>query len=639
MNRKLWLALLGVPVLALVVVSAGLILLLRSSAPDPSAFASAAASHAGDVRVAALFAPDPPRQTGNTAWLYLTRDGNPVPDAVVGVEAMMPEMGAMPEMRSRADVKAHGEGIWSASFDLEMGGGWTLEVTVDGKMAALQFTVGSRGLIGDAGSSAPPGPVEVDLAELDLSPEALAKLRQAYLISDEIRARLAVDTLEGVDALAADLLGQLPDDLPEPADAWRDLAAGAAARLAESSDMTKARDHYSELMRGLITIGSGSSALTEGFFVFVCPMTEGFGKWVQVSGQLHNPYMGKSMPGCGTPSTWIGLGPVPGGAYDDAAVTIEPIRQQRFGIRTTRVTRGPVTKRIRALGQVAWADGEVSDVSLTTGGWVRRLRVDAQGMQVRRGQVLFELYSPDLYTAQQEFLLSSTRAPEDPLRVASRQKLLLMGLAPHQLDQLLAAGKPWEQVPILSPVSGYVVDKNIVEGTAFQPGAVLFRIAPLGRVWVEAEVYAEDVPFVDEGTPARISLPTAPDGDYQGAVSQLLPVVSPVQHTRTVRLVLDNPDERLLPGMYADVWLDVPLEDRLVVPETAVIYTGTRRLVFVDGGNGRLVPREVRLGARVEDGWIIEKGVADGEAVVTTGTFLVAAESRMRAATDLWEAR
>lgn len=637
MNRKLT-VFAGTALLLLVVAALFLGGSLRSGAPDPRDFAGAAAARAGNVRVAAFFDPDPPRQKGNVAWLMLTRGGEPVTDATVAVEAMMPEMGAMPEMRSRADVTAYGGGIYRAAFDLEMGGGWTLEVTVDGRLAALQFTVGTRGLVGEEGSTAPPPPAEVLLARVELDPDTVERLRDAVALTDDIRLRLATDAMDGLPELAAELDHRLAVEAPDAIAAWLDVARDGARALGRARDLGAARAAYAELMRALVAVLTANEHLRAGFHVFRCPMAEGFQQWIQTEEELHNPYMGHAMPACGTEGTWVSEGPVPG-SLDEAGVTIEPSRQQRFGIRSARVRSAPVVKTVRGLGRVHWADAEVKEVTLTTGGWVRALHVDTEGQRVARGQVLFEVYSPELYAAQREFLLALGRPADDPLRDASRRKLALLGLTPGQIEELARRGEPSEQVPILSPVAGYVVTKQVVQGSAFSPGAPLYRIAPLGRVWVDAEVYAEDMPRVEVGMPATVRLPGRPDAVYPGAVAQLLPTVSPVQHTRTVRLVLDNPDERLLPGMYADVTLEAQLPARIVVPETAVIHTGTRHLVFVDQGHGRLVPREVELGDHVRDGWVVDRGLVDGEAVVTTGTFLVAAESRMRAATDLWEVR
>lgn len=638
MTRKLTVVVAGTALLVLALAAALVGWPLGSSMPDPVAFQNTASARAGDVRVSAFFEPDPPRQKGNTAWLMLTRGDQPVTDATVAVEAMMPEMGAMPEMRSRADVSSHGDGIYSARFDLEMGGGWTLEVTVDGRMAAFQFTVGTRGLVGEEGSTAPPPPADVVLEPVELEPLLVEQLRTVMALTDDVRLRLATDSMDDLGTLGSDLASRLALQAPDPVAPWLDVARDGAEGLGRARDLEAARLAYAELMRALLAISTADARLREGFHVYRCPMADSFEQWIQTEEGLHNPYMGHSMPGCGVDGEWKSEGPVPG-AHDDAGITVDPSRQQRFGIKSTPVRRTSVTRTIRGLGRVSWADTEVEEVTLTTGGWVRALRVDTEGQQVTRGQVLFEVYSPELFAAQREYLLALSRPADDPLREASRRKLLLMGLRPTQIDALAQRGEPWEQVPILSPVTGYVVAKQVVQGTAFQPGTPLYRIAPLAKVWVEAEVRADDLPLVETGMPATIRLPGRSDAVFSGAVAQLLPSVSPVQHTRTVRLVLDNPGERLLPGMYADVSLQAELPARLIVPETAVIYTGTRRIVFVDQGGGRLVPREVQLGEHTPQGWVIDQGLDEGEAVVTSGTFLVAAESRMRAATDLWEAR
>lgn len=602
-----------------------LLVIACSRAPDPAAFEDAAVATAGQARVEAFFDPDPPRTEDNTVWLHVTRGDRPVTEDVA-VEAMMPEMGAMPEMRSRAETDHVGDGVWRARFDLEMAGGWTLEVDVGERQADFAFTVGSRGLIGeDAGG----GPAEVDLPDTSLPEPVLAPLKEAFAAAEPVRAALRADSLPDDTELVAHLEEALAT--PSPVTPWIEEALRHATELAAAEDLENARIAYGQLNRALLAIASADARLTEGLHVFTCPMTtDTFPKWFQPDPTLDNPYMGAAMPGCGTPTDWTSTGPVPG----EDAVRIDEGRRQQFGIRTAPVQRGTLTMDVRALGRVEWDQAAVRDVVLTTGGYVRDLRVDEVGAHVKRGEVLFTLYGPELYAAQQELLIARGGA----LETAASSRLRLMGMTEAQVAQVLERGTAEQVVPILSPVTGYVVEKDLVQGAAFQAGQRLYRVAALSDVWVEAEVYSEDIPYVREGAVAEVTLPNLPGVRFHSEVRLLQPSVGVAEHTRLVRLSVDNPDERLLPGMYADVRFEVPLPDRLLVPASAVLYTGPRRVVFVDQGGGRLAPREIRVGARSEGRYEVVSGLSEGEQVVVSGTFLVAAESRLRTPTELFEA-
>lgn len=616
-------------VLLLCVAAITAFVVTRPRAPD---LGGAATVVVGDARVQALFDPDPPRTSGNTVWIRATSSAG-APLGPVAVEAIMPAMGAMPEMRAKADVTAVGD-AWRARFDLPMGGGWTLRITAGDATADFGFTVGSPGLVVD-GSGAEAAP-EVDLPDVVLSDAALSALRAAVRLSDTARDRLAHDRTDGLDTLGEEIATRLEAASDPTLGPWLVHGAAAARALAAAADLATARAAYGELMRALVAVASADARLTADLHVFSCPMrTEGFGKWVQTDPTLDNPYQGGAMPGCGVETSWTSEGPVPGDA--DGAVRIDAARRQQFGIRTSPVERRDLTVDVRALGRVAWDETTLVDVALTTGGWIRELRVDETGQRVSRGDVLFTLYSPDLFIAEQEWLLALQRGADDPLAKAGRKKLELLGLTSRQIDQLAARGEASTEAPILSPVTGYVVEKNVVDGGAFTAGERVYRIAPLSRVWVEAEVYSTDVAHVAAGQDATVTLPDLPGASFDATVDLLSPRVGMEEHTRSVRLSLDNPDERLLPGMYAEVRFHVALGERVVVPDSAVIYAGRRRIVFLDEGDGRLVPREITVGTRGEGLVEVLSGVTAGQEVVSSGTFLVAAESRLRAATALWE--
>ncbi|HVR10557.1 MAG TPA: efflux RND transporter periplasmic adaptor subunit, partial [Thermoanaerobaculia bacterium] len=308
--------------------------------------------------------------------------------------------------------------------------------------------------------------------------------------------------------------------------------------------------------------------------------------------------------------------------------------------------RRPLAGGITTVGRVAYDESRLHDVSVKFAGWIGRLYVDQTGQRVRRGQTLFTLYSPELYGAEQEYLaaLASQRAAQatdapdraDYLVEAARQKLRLWDLGDGEIRRFAARGAPEKEVPIASPAAGVVVEKDIVQGASVQPGMKLFRIADLDRVWIEAEVYEGDLPRVRPGTEATATLRAVPGRRLHGRIALIEPAVSAASRTVRVRIEMANPagaaGPDLRPGMYADVELAGAARQALVVPESAVLYTGPRTIVFVDLGGGRFRPREVRLGARSAGAYEVLAGLSAGDRVVTSGNFLLDAESRLTAA-------
>jgi Cu(I)/Ag(I) efflux system membrane fusion protein len=279
-------------------------------------------------------------------------------------------------------------------------------------------------------------------------------------------------------------------------------------------------------------------------------------------------------------------------------------------------------------------------VTIKLDGYITKLHVTRTGQPVKRGQLLFTLYSPDLYAAQQEYLLAKASHVDGPrgdyLIKAAAKKLELWGITPKQLDAIVARGEPMEDMPFYSPASGYVIEKMVVEGNAVEAGMRLFRIAALDKVWVEADLYEAELALVKVKQPATIALSYTPDRTYQGEVGYVYPYLDPMSRTGKVRIELPNKGLELKPDMYATVTFPIDLGERLQIPVDAVIYTGPRRLVFVDDGDGRLRPVEVTLGVRADDVVEVTAGLAEGDVVVTSGNFLVAAESRIRSAARIW---
>jgi Cu(I)/Ag(I) efflux system membrane fusion protein len=209
-------------------------------------------------------------------------------------------------------------------------------------------------------------------------------------------------------------------------------------------------------------------------------------------------------------------------------------------------------------------------------------------------------------------------------------------MSPAQIRELARRGEAWENVPVVAPATGYVIDKDVVEGGRIEAGARVYRIADLSRLWVDAEVYESDLAQVKKGQPVTVQLPYVPGQSFEGTVDYIYPTLDGVTRTGRVRVALDNPGLTLKPDMYADVELAVDLGERLVIPSSAVIYTGPRRLVFVDLGEGRLRPQEIEVGVRAGEYVEVTHGLELGDVVVTSGNFLIAAESRIRSATGYW---
>jgi Cu(I)/Ag(I) efflux system membrane fusion protein len=358
---------------------------------------------------------------------------------------------------------------------------------------------------------------------------------------------------------------------------------------------------------------------------------------------------GEAPPGDGSTPAADAAGPPPSPAAQaehPGEFQMAPERLQRIGVRTARVERRAIAQPIRAAGRVTYDETALQDVSLKVRGWVGALRADAVGDRVEKGGILFTLYSPELLAAQQEYLLvlrSQERAREtsspdrvDGLVDAARNRLRLWDVAPAELAQIARERRALEQLPIRSPASGYVLEKSIVAGSAVEPGQRLYRIAPLDRVWVEAQVYEAEVPLVRVGMPAEVTLPYLPGRRFQGSVAWLYPELSGGTHTARVRVELANPGLELRPDMLATVLLQPPLEERLVVPLSAVLHAGERSFVFLDLGGGRLRPQRVEVGLRSGEEVEIRSGLEEGQAVVASATFLVAAESRLRAALEQW---
>jgi len=334
-------------------------------------------------------------------------------------------------------------------------------------------------------------------------------------------------------------------------------------------------------------------------------------------------------------------GPEPSGQAATAgessvpAIRVDARRRQLIGVRTGQAERRTLHREIRAPGVITWDETGLHDVTLRVDAWVGELHADTTGMAVQQGEVLFTVYGPELLSAQQDYLAAQRSEARqafggDGLLEAARKRLALWGITGEQIRQLEQRGEPLDYLPVHAPRDGILVDKPVVEGSAVRAGQPFMRIADLSRVWIEAQLYDGDLPLVREGMAARIRLPALPGRELDARVDYVYPSFQRSTRTARVRLVLDNPDAALKPDMYADVVLRADLGERLVVPDTAVLIAGQRRIVFLDQGEGLLQPVLVETGQRAGGFVEILDGLEAGDQVVTSGTFLLASESRLQ---------
>ena len=330
-----------------------------------------------------------------------------------------------------------------------------------------------------------------------------------------------------------------------------------------------------------------------------------------------------------------------GGKDPAGTVILETARRQLIGVKTGSVVRKHVVIAIRAMGRVAYDETGLTDISLKYRGWLGKVFANYTGIRVKKGKPLFTIYSPELFAAQEEFLDSLRRTGagngrKRTLLETTRRRLRLWDLTESQITRLAEKGKSGEYIPILSPVTGTVIEKQGVAGSAVRPGMRLYRIADLSHVWVEADLYETDVPLVEVGQPVDQTLSYLPGRIFRGQVSYIYPYLDATTRTGRMRINVPNPDGALKPDMYVNVEFQIPFGEQLVVPQEAVIMAGKTNLVFLDRGDGRLQPQKITLGRKGAEEYVVLDGLQEGDRVVTSGNFLVAAESKLQAGVNKW---
>jgi Cu(I)/Ag(I) efflux system membrane fusion protein len=333
------------------------------------------------------------------------------------------------------------------------------------------------------------------------------------------------------------------------------------------------------------------------------------------------------------------------------SVTIDARRQQLIGVRIVQVTRESLAQTVRAVGVVRYDETRQADVNLKVEGWIRDLYVDTTGQAVEKGQPLFTLYSPDLVTTQQEYLLAlktrdrvqqstiaDARERADELVASARQRLALWDLSPDDLRALDERRQASEAVVFRSPASGFVIEKQALKGLHVMAGQSLYKVADLSGVWVEADVYENEVSGIRLGTVAAVTIDAYPGERFSGRVTYMYPYLDEKTRTNKVRFAFANPRGRLKPGMFANVEVPVGGGTGLTVPINAVLDSGTEQIVFVAQGEGVFEPRKVKVGRHLGDAMHILEGLKEREQVATGAAFFLDSESQLRASLQGYDA-
>jgi RND family efflux transporter MFP subunit len=417
-------------------------------------------------------------------------------------------------------------------------------------------------------------------------------------------------------------------------------ACGGDARDGQEQDSATAttaeHDHAATQDAGRAASGmlpdltGGTAALGDGLTLYTCGM---------------HPQVISEEPG-NCPICGMRLVPVNPTARGGEVVEIDPGTIQTIGVRTTTVTVAPLTRTVRATGRFVMDEKGAHTVTLKTGGWIERLHVDFAGAVVRKGQPMLELYSPELVTTQQEYLLAlataermrgttAAGAEQDAQRVldAARRRLAYFDLTEEQIARIESTGEVVRTVTYPVPASGEVMEKAVVEGQQVAAGEPLMKIFDTSEIWLVADIYEQDLPWVSVGSHASISVPYFPDRRLEGRIEHLYYMLNPETRSIEARITLQRADKVLRPGMYAVVELDgTPTESGPVVPEEAIIWTGDQSVVILSVGSGRFRPVAIRTGVQA-DGFIqVLDGLVGGEEVVTSAQFLIDSEARLKSA-------
>jgi len=327
------------------------------------------------------------------------------------------------------------------------------------------------------------------------------------------------------------------------------------------------------------------------------------------------------------------------------SINIPYDKQQMIGVQTGTASVSSMIKLIRTVGRVSYDEKKLATINTRFDGYIEKLYVSTTGEYVRKGQPIAEIYSPELLSTQMEFvnLLKwknipsnndeiSTMLVKDAANVveAAKQRLKLFGISDAQIKEVERTGQPKRTLTIYSPSKGFIIQRQALQGTRVEPGQALFDVADLSTVWILADIYEQDLPLIREGQKATISFPYYPDKTFVSSISYVYPTLDNITRTAKVRFTIPNEKGIFKPQMYSDVDISIGLGSQLAVPESAVINTGTKEIVYVDKGNGDFQQRPVKTGLRANNMIQILSGLNAGEVVATSANFLIDSEARLR---------
>ncbi len=342
------------------------------------------------------------------------------------------------------------------------------------------------------------------------------------------------------------------------------------------------------------------------------------------------------MPATGTSDAASTQDNVPG------TVMLSPATQQLIGVRYTEVRSADLKRTVRTVGLVQMDEEKISRVHVKIAGWIDKVYLDYVGKQVDKGQPLFTLYSPDLVSTEQDYLIARkgqeylSKAPNadaisgaNSLLRATRDRLQLWDVSDAQIHALEESGKVERTTTLYSPINGFVINRNAFAQAYVTPETDLYEIADLSTVWVSVDIYEYEAPYVHIGQAASMQLSYFPGKTYRGHVSYVYPTVDPKTRTLKVRLEFPNPHFDLKPDMYADIQLGINYGKQVVVPSEAVLNSGTRQVVFIAKPNGYFEPRDIKVGDQFDGQYAVLAGLKPGEKIVASGNFLIDSESRL----------
>jgi RND family efflux transporter MFP subunit len=326
-------------------------------------------------------------------------------------------------------------------------------------------------------------------------------------------------------------------------------------------------------------------------------------------------------------------------------VQISPQRLQSIGVKIGEVERKSIEDEIHATGNIAVDETRLAYVQVRFSGYVQKVFADATYQYVRKGQPLLTVYSPDLVATEREYLVAKQNQQQVAQSAvpgvassaasvvdAAAERLKQWGVPQSEIARLESTGQVQQELEVDSPVSGYIIERNALPSVTVQPEMRLYTIADLSTVWVQAQVFQDDLERIKAGDPANLTVNTFPSRSFSGRVDFIYPQVDMDTRTAKVRVIFSNPDLELKPGMFVNVALKVPMGNQLVIPATGVLQSGTREIAFVERSDGYFEPREVQLGSRVGEDFIVLKGLKLGERIVTSANFLIDSESQLQAA-------